>query len=53
VGAVECGEATTITKHGPPAAGVLARGNWGVSKIRALGETTFLAGLRKAGMPEE
>src|SRR5262249_29960327 len=28
-------------------------GNWGVPKIRALFETTFFAGLRKAGMPEE
>jgi adenylate cyclase len=26
---------------------------WGVPKIRALFETTFFAGLRKAGMPEE
>jgi adenylate cyclase len=28
-------------------------GYWGVPKIRALFETTFFAGLRKAGMPEE
>jgi hypothetical protein len=26
---------------------------FGVPKIRALFETTYLAGLRKAGMPEE
>ena len=26
---------------------------WGVRKIRALFETTYFAGLRKAGMPEE
>ena len=26
---------------------------WGVTKIRALFETTYLAGLRKAGMPDE
>jgi tetratricopeptide (TPR) repeat protein len=26
---------------------------WGVPKVRALFETTFFAGLRKAGMPEE
>jgi tetratricopeptide (TPR) repeat protein len=26
---------------------------WGVSKIRALFEETYFAGLRKAGMPEE
>lgn len=30
-----------------------ARGYFGVPKIRALFETTYLAGLRKAGMPEE
>jgi adenylate cyclase len=28
-------------------------GDWGVPKTRALFETTFFAGLRKAGMPEE
>jgi adenylate cyclase len=28
-------------------------GYWGVPKIRALFETTFFAGLRKAGIPEE
>jgi predicted Zn-dependent protease len=28
-------------------------GYWGVSKILALYEATYLAGLRKAGMPEE
>jgi hypothetical protein len=28
-------------------------GNFGVPTIRALYEATFLAGLRKAGMPEE
>jgi adenylate cyclase len=28
-------------------------GYWGVPKIRALFETTFFAGLRKAGMPED
>jgi len=27
--------------------------NWGVPKIRALFETTYFAGLRKAGVPEE
>ncbi len=27
--------------------------DWGVPKVRALFETTFFAGLRKAGMPEE
>jgi TolB-like protein len=28
-------------------------GSWGVPKIRALHEPTYIAGLRKAGMPEE
>jgi adenylate cyclase len=32
---------------------VKAEGLWGVPKIRALFETTYFAGLRKAGMPEE
>jgi predicted Zn-dependent protease len=27
--------------------------HWGVPKVRALFETTYFAGLRKAGMPEE
>jgi hypothetical protein len=35
------------------AAGFWGSGYWGVPKIRALFETTYLAGLRKAGMPEE
>jgi len=30
-----------------------AVGYWGVPKVRALFEATYLAGLRKAGMPEE
>jgi hypothetical protein len=30
-----------------------AAGYWGVPKVRALFETTYFAGLRKAGMPEE
>jgi len=30
-----------------------SRGYWGVPKVRALFEATYLAGLRKAGMPEE
>ena len=32
---------------------MLATGSYGVPKIRALFETTYLAGLRKAGVPEE
>ena len=32
---------------------VKARSTWGVSKTRALVETTYFAGLRKAGMPEK
>jgi hypothetical protein len=27
--------------------------SWGVPKVQALIETTYLAGLRKAGVPEE
>jgi hypothetical protein len=30
-----------------------ALGYWGVPKIRILAETTYFAGLRKAGVPEE
>jgi len=30
-----------------------AVGYWGVPKIHTLFEATFVAGLRKAGMPEE
>jgi TolB-like protein len=33
--------------------GATAAGYWGVPKLRALFETTYFAGLRKAGMPEE
>ena len=33
--------------------GETGSGYWGVPKIRALYEATYLAGLRKAGMPEE
>jgi hypothetical protein len=32
---------------------VRAGRNWGEPKIRALFETSYFAGLRKAGMPEE
>lgn len=28
-------------------------GIWGAPKLRALSETTFFAGMRKAGVPEE
>jgi len=34
-------------------AGEAVLANWGVPKIRALFETTYFVGLRKAGMPEE
>jgi len=30
-----------------------SNGYWGVPKVRALYESTYLAGLRKAGMPDE
>jgi predicted Zn-dependent protease len=32
---------------------VTAHGYWGVPRVRALFEATYLAGLRKAGLPEE
>jgi hypothetical protein len=32
---------------------LMAVGHFGVPKIRALVENTFLAGLRRAGMPED
>jgi tetratricopeptide (TPR) repeat protein len=35
------------------AVGYWGSGYWGVPKTRALFETTYFAGLRKAGMPEE
>jgi TolB-like protein/Flp pilus assembly protein TadD len=35
------------------AAGISSGGYWGVPKIRALFETTYFAGLRKAGLPEK
>jgi predicted Zn-dependent protease len=37
----------------PSLAQMKAHGYWGVPKIQALFETTYFAGLRKAGMPEE
>ena len=37
----------------PEGRGILGIRILGVPKIRALFETTYLAGLRKAGMPEE
>jgi adenylate cyclase len=53
--AAELAEARKLRGEGsfPSIARVLARGNWGVPRIRALFETTYFAGLRKAGMPEE
>jgi adenylate cyclase len=33
--------------------GLFGSGYWGVPKVRALFEATYVAGLRKAGMPEE
>jgi tetratricopeptide (TPR) repeat protein len=38
---------------GAPWVGYGNSGYWGVPKIRALFETTYFLGLRKAGMPEE
>jgi len=30
-----------------------AAGQWGIAAVQALFESTYIAGLRKAGMPEE
>jgi adenylate cyclase len=55
--AAELAEARRLTPHGlfSSIARLEAnlRGNYGVPKIRALYEATYVAGLRKAGMPEE
>jgi adenylate cyclase len=53
--AAELAEARKLSGDGRYSSGTLLRADrhWGVPKIRALFETTFLAGLRKAGMPEE
>ena len=53
--AAELAEARKLNADGRFAsiASLKAARFWGVPKIRALFETTFFAGLRKAGMPEE
>ena len=53
--AAELAEARRLRGEGSysSVARMLARGTWGVPKIRALFETTYFAGLRKAGVPEE
>jgi adenylate cyclase len=53
--AAELAEARRLSGEGsyPSIARVRTRGYWGVPKIRALFETTYFAGLRKAGVPEE
>jgi TolB-like protein len=53
--AAELGEARRLSGDGRYSSVTLLRADrhWGVPKIRALFETTFLAGLRKAGMLEE
>jgi TolB-like protein/tetratricopeptide (TPR) repeat protein len=54
--AAELAEARTLSRDGlfSSIARLKADGGYfGVAKIRALFETTFFAGLRKAGMPEE
>jgi predicted Zn-dependent protease len=51
----ELAEARKLTSDGrfSSIARLKAVADFGVSKVRALFETTYLAGLRKAGMPEE
>jgi tetratricopeptide (TPR) repeat protein len=53
--AAELAEARRLGGEGsfPSIARVLARGNWGVPRIRALFEATYFAGLRKAEVPKE
>jgi tetratricopeptide (TPR) repeat protein len=53
--AIELAEARRLSSDGrfSSIARLMAVGNWGVPKIRALFEATYFAGLRKAGMPEE
>ena len=53
--AAELAEAQRLARDGRYAnlARVRAAPNWRASKIRALFETTYWAGLRKAGLPEE
>jgi len=53
--AMELTEARRLSGDGRFAsiARLQAARSWGVPKIRALYETTYFAGLRKAGMPEE
>jgi tetratricopeptide (TPR) repeat protein len=53
--ALELAEARRLTDEGSYASIARLRGDWiyGAPNIRTLLEETFLAGLRKAGMPEE
>jgi len=53
--AIELAEARRLSLDGPYSSIVRlqATAYHGVPKIRALYETTYFAGLRKAGMPEE
>jgi adenylate cyclase len=53
--AAELGEARRLSGDGRYLSVTLLRADrhWGVPKIRALFEATFVVGLRKAGMPEE
>jgi predicted Zn-dependent protease len=53
--AAELAEARNLSgeDHYTSIARLKAAGSFGLPKIRALSEATFLAGLRKAGMPEE
>jgi hypothetical protein len=53
--ATELAEARRLNSDGrySSIARLKAAGYFGVPKVRALFETTFFDGLRKAGMPEE
>jgi hypothetical protein len=54
-GAAELAEARKLSSDGrfSSIARLKAAQYLGVSKVRALYETTYLVGLRKAGMPDE
>jgi adenylate cyclase len=53
--AAELAETRRLARNGSfsSIARVKEGGSWRVSKTRAIAETTYFAGLRKAGMPEE
>ncbi|MBV8934343.1 MAG: winged helix-turn-helix domain-containing protein [Alphaproteobacteria bacterium] len=51
--AAELAEARRLSDHYSNIARLKAAGQWGLPAVQSLFETTYFAGLRKAGMPEE